>query len=926
MEKYIRLALGAAILGGICSFWLFGQTNADDPDSKPDHQIYLPLVTTNDNARNVNNITANSIPIALVNSTGGRIDNFTFFIPFAADLLDDQFEVGLSDTSPPPRPPSLLNNPIVMVISIAVDREGSLIFYDHWEDGLEANLTQPTQSSTEIWGDDNPANGIPPGFTRDLLASAALPNDDVITLRNTVELPRDPTFSCGVTRVFCADGGDVLTSEGGAVAVSITFWTAPPGPGPLFTDAWELYPTNRWGTLYQIPIGENLAGTGPNQRPGFEVVGLNVQAAEDNTEVQLDLNADGIFEETKILNEGEQWAKLGTEVGIGPESVLVGATVKSSAPVQVHVVAANPQSRYEMRGFTMVPVDQLTNDYLSPRSSDGDFWLYNPNPDNLAVRVETSIAAPTTIVITGNTTIKYPPAGLSSATGIRFTATAQDHSFYVLAAFDEQDTQDWGYAVLPFNRLDTQSLVGLGLGNVNVPPDGDESPVYVTAARDTTIFVDYDNDGFDPTEDRAFAVSALEEQSITDVDHNLTGAFLFTADNTPFATVWGQRQDASPALPSIDAGTGIVPLPSLLLQKTFRVSDDVDCNGTVNIGDTILFKLQYFNQTVRPINNVVIVDDLPPSVSYLPHTTLLNGGPFPDNISGTPFALDEGGYNLGLIGALGTGVFTFQVTIRQDGIDIVNKADVRSDELTLEDSVAIFTARQAQPPLYRITQTLTDPADGIASNGEPVTFNLTITNTSSVPITRFPLRYTFNPVHLIFREATPGVDNISPGQLDWNDLTDMLGDIEPGAALSLTIRFRVRDDLPPSVTDISSEAIGSGGELSDGTILPICSAKALVSTQPEEFPTVTPTPSRTPMPTPTKTPDNPPPTSTPIPPPATPIAYVPQVTATVFPVTFLPETGAREAFSDKWTSISGRVLLILGVIVAVGSYLGKKQR
>lgn len=919
MKKYIRLALGAAILGGICSFWLFGQSNADDPNSKPGYQIYLPFVTRNDGATNADNITANPIPIAQVNSNGGRIDNFTFFIPYPADILDDQFETALSDNNPPPRPPSLINNPIETIISIAVDREGSIIYYDHWEDGLEANLTQPTQSSTEVWGDDNPANGIPPGFARDLLARPNVPNDSVITLRNIIDLPRDKN-------VLRYDGGDVLTSEGGPIAVSLTFWTAPPGPGPLFTDAWELYPTNRWGTEYRIPIGEDLAGVGPNQRTGFEVVGLNVQAAEDNTEVQLDLNADGIFEETKILNEGEQWTKLGTEVGIGPESVLVGATVKASAPVQVHVVSANPQSRYEMRGFTMVPVDQLTNDYLSPRSSDGDFWLYNPdkNPNGaLTVRVETSIAAPTTILIPPNSTIKYPPQGLSAATGMRFTSPDQ-RPFYVLAAFDEHDAQDWGYAVLPFNRLATQSLVGLGLGNVNVPPDGDESPIYVSAAKDTTIFVDYDNDGI---VDARFAVPALAEVAITAPNHNMTGAFLFTDDSTPFATVWGQRQDAPPALPSIDAGAGIVPLPSLLLQKTFRVDDDVDCNGTVNIGDIILFKLQYFNQTVRPINNVVIVDDLPSSVSYILNTTRLNGNPFPDNSSGSPFVLDEGGYHLGEVGPLGTGVFTFQVTIKQDGIDIVNKANVRSDELTLEDSVAIFTARQAQPPLYRITQTLTDPPDGIVSNGQPITFSLAITNTSNITITRFPLQYTFNPEHLNFRNAIPKVDTVGSGQLNWNDLTDSSGDLGPGAVVNLTINFRVRNDLPPSVTDISSEAIGSGGELNDGTILPNCSAKALISTKPEEVPTVTPTSTPAPTPTSTKPPDNPPPpsSSTPIPP-ATSIANVPQATSTVFPVNFLPETGIKEARYRIVAWKSQLLLLALAGLAAMALlYLGKRR-
>lgn len=920
MKKYIRLALWAAILGGVSSLWMLGQSRADDPNSKSGNQIYLPLVMGRGDATHAtHNITSDYVQLIQAPASGqggGRIDAFTFFIPFPTDILDDLFETSLSDNNPPNRPPSLINNPIVTIISIAIDREGSIIYYDHWEDGLEANLTQPTQASTEIWGDNNPANGIPPGFTTDLLARPGVANDSVITLRNTVDLPRDKN-------VLRYDGGDVLTSEGGPVAVSITFWTAPPGPGPLFTDAWELYPTNRWGTLYRIPIGENLAGTGPNQRPAFEVVGLNVQAAEDNTTVELDLNADGIFEQKKILNEGEQWTKLGTEVGIGPDSVLVGATVKSSAPVQVHVFAANPPSRYEMRGYTMVPVDDVTNDYLTPRSSDGDFWLYNPDSKDLQVRVETSITAPITITIPPQKTIKYPEIGLSAATATRFTSIDK-RPFYVLAAMSPVDLQDWGYALLPFNRLATQSLVGLGLGNVNEPPNGDQSPVYVSAAKNTTIFVDYNNDG---VVDANFSVPALAEVAITAPNHNMSGAFLFTDDGTPFAAVWGQRKDAPPALPSIDAGTGITPLPSLLLQKTFKVTDDVDCNGTVNIGDIIQFKLQYFNQTVRPIHNVVVVDDLPPSIAYVPHTTLLNGNPLPDNSSGSPFALDTPGYPVGDVVPLGTGVFTFQATIKQDGIAIVNKARAHSDELTLEDSVAIFTSRQARPPLYQITQTLIDPPDGIASPGTTLTFNLAITNTSSFTITHFPLQYTYNPTYLTFRDASPGVDRVSSGQLNWDDLANKFKDWGPGVAVNLTIRLRVKNNLPPSVNELSSEAIGSGGQLDDGTVLPICRAKALVSTKPGGTPTVTPTTTPTPTPTltptPTQPPDNPPPTSTPIPPAATP---APQAASTVLPVTLLPETGIRETRQESFLWNSPFLWLALtGLGVAGLLYWGQRR-
>ena len=92
----------------------------------------------------------------------------------------------------------MIGDDIETTISIAVHRTGSIIFYDHWEDGLELNLTVPVQSTTEIWGDDNPNNGIPPNFATDVLNSG-----DVLILRNVVELDaagrRDPAASSSTT-------------------------------------------------------------------------------------------------------------------------------------------------------------------------------------------------------------------------------------------------------------------------------------------------------------------------------------------------------------------------------------------------------------------------------------------------------------------------------------------------------------------------------------------------------------------------------------------------------------------------------------------------------------------------------------------------------------------------------------------------------
>ncbi|HPG01057.1 MAG TPA: hypothetical protein PLE77_13435, partial [Kiritimatiellia bacterium] len=57
----------------------------------------------------------------------------------------------------------------------------TVIFFDQWEDGYEGNITSPTQATTEVWGDGNAGNGIPPGFAQDYVNAG-----DYISLTNTM--------------------------------------------------------------------------------------------------------------------------------------------------------------------------------------------------------------------------------------------------------------------------------------------------------------------------------------------------------------------------------------------------------------------------------------------------------------------------------------------------------------------------------------------------------------------------------------------------------------------------------------------------------------------------------------------------------------------------------------------------------------------
>lgn len=804
-----------------------------------------------------------------------QINDFTFFVPYPADLLDDQFDAAQSA--------NFISVDIVTTISIAVQRDGSIIYYDHWEDGLEAEITSPTQPSTQVWGDGNPANGAPPNIPSDVLVAR-----DVIAPQNVVPVPRNPAD-------FYFDGGDKIVSLGGPIAVTLAVWPDDPGSGILFAGAWELYPTSRWDTSYVIPVGQNV----PRPNGSFATVGLNVQAVEDGTSVQLDLNADGTFENTIVLDHGKQFTQV-----LG---VMAGAQVLASDPVQVHILTGDPDSTYEARAYTMLPRSQWADDYLAPRSSDGDFWLYNPDPADLEVLVQT-VTGTTTVIIPANGTARYPPLPdpvLSSPTGVRFTST-DGRPFYGLAALDETDDQDWGYALLPTYNLTTQALIGWAPGNNNVPPDGDESRVYVTAVTTTTVFVDYDKDG---TIDASFPVPALAEVPITDPnDHDMTGALYTAGDNSvPFMAVWGQDQGAPPALPSIDVGTNIVPLPSLSIQKTYTPIENKDGCGPVNWGDTIRFELRAYNNSINPIFNAVVEDQLPETVTYVPGSTIRGGSPIPDDSSGTPFPLDEGGYGVGTVDPLGTVFFTYEAKINEGAEQVENWAQIVSPGVTTPDPSGAEV--RIHETILDIETTLIDPLDGRLNQvGQAITFSQIITNTGVVTIAVLPLQDTFDETHFTFRNASLPPDITASGVITWNNLTLFGVDLVPGDSISLLVSF-VLDQIPSVLTSTFKSLI-EVPRSSDGERLQCGTGEAVVYfATPTSTATSTSTSTATTTATTTGTPVTVTSTAT-----ATPTG-TPPITVTATPaVTFLPETGVSHPTMIPVGFLAA--LPVLGLLVA----------
>ncbi|NNE28745.1 MAG: hypothetical protein HKN16_03875, partial [Saprospiraceae bacterium] len=439
-------------------------------------------------------------------------------------------------------------DPIVSYNSVGIVETGSTINYDHWEDGYEVNIGFPLQATTEIWGDGNIGNGMPPGYVVDVLNAG-----DIIVLQSNVVSTTRGT-------VIDFDGGDKMASRGN-LAVTRLAW--PTGPGTFFAGALEIYPTISWGTQFEVPVGED-----ENVNDMFDYVGAVIMAFEDNTSISIDVDADGTPDIVQTLNEGDSRLVDG--------ALNAGATINASAGVQVHLITGHICASYETRWFTLQPVQNWSDSYFNPvatQQGSGDandptyVHLYNPNNFGITVSWETESGAQSDINIGANDVAdREVPEG----EGSHFFTTTGD-VFYAIATIDSEDSElvhDWGFAILPESQLTGQiTMVGFAPGeNPTMTPSGSNtSPIWITPgypagssfSGPVTICIDYNGDGGPLNDlngtpyDASRVVNELGMLTIYDPDGDQTGMRIWVCDGSDAVIAGAYGQD-----PSTSGGSG----------------------------------------------------------------------------------------------------------------------------------------------------------------------------------------------------------------------------------------------------------------------------------------------------------------------------------------------------------------------------------
>ncbi len=573
-----------------------------------------------------------------------------FYLPYPEDQAFNAFKAIFPNNVSCDYSTSIPNvaAPLRCYISISPFLNSTIVYYDQWEDGYETEITTPTQASTKIWGDSNPANGIPPGFATDIInAGQAVILQNNINPSNLLLVDYDGRDRIGVSK---------------PVSVTKSNWAT--GSETLLAGTMLVYPTADWGTFFKLPLGENVN----TSIQSFSYSGFSVMAQKAGTLVNIDANADGSFETNVTLGKGEAYHVNG--------GVQKGARIQSSLPVQVYMTTGDYCDIYENRWFNIPSLDRWGNSYFGPVSGlDKLYLIYNPNTTSITIKRKNSTGNMTDQVIAAN--------AVATTTGIAntgFKFYSQDGSpFLVLAMSDASASSnasnrnfDWGSTLLPETELNQQVIVGWAPGHdPNYNSSENSAPVWVSVSNaqgsslntSAKVCVDFDGDGtgsftdsYGRGYDTELNLAPLVSQKVYDPDGDQTNMLLFVCDgsNALISAVWGEDAlTASPGSPGLDMGNGIPGIETFYAYKTGNLFTDVNSNGMYNIGDVVQFKIGVVNQGLVQNSGSYNVQDLLPSyVTYVAGSTQLTK---PGNIvsaiadnGSTTFPLDEGGTNVSL--------------------------------------------------------------------------------------------------------------------------------------------------------------------------------------------------------------------------------------------------------------------------------------
>ena len=565
------------------------------------------------------------------------------------------------------------------IVAFTATMDGQVIYYDHWEDGYEADLLNPVQSTTEIIGNGDNSDGQPPGDPADLLATGetvSLVSDGSGTGRNAYV----PSLVGTRGTVIRYDGGDRIISSGGPINIIHANY---PQDGSWIGGAWELYAvrTLEQNLRYRVPVGidDYVNATSPFSE--FQSVFLQISAPEDNTTIVVDNGTDRV---DFTLQMGETFSSEGfineTARADLQIDILSGTTIYASTPIQAGIITAGPGT-FQSRFFQLIPEVVYGTDYISPVPSLGgtqtELYLFNPSSTDIQVTAWDSStgAGGDTFTIPGDSAVAYSDVvGPVPASAVRLQSSSL---FWGIGSGDSGDTAyDWGYSLIPQQFYDRDMTSAWAPGSLTLT--NNYSPLYIAPTVDGTVFqFDVDGDGtFDQIDTNGdgvvdagpYTADVLDYIRVFDTDNDQSG--IRVVANDPFISAYGADPSQGNAAGNLDWGYTVLPLSASFLDPVITIQKDAAPVSLPFSGGTVVFTLTASSYNHGPVTNVDIVDNLPPGWNYTANTayvTYPDGDTYPVEpaISGQTLTWD-------LSQSLSVGqnlIVTFEATIAQGAFD-----------------------------------------------------------------------------------------------------------------------------------------------------------------------------------------------------------------------------------------------------------------
>ena len=478
-----------------------------------------------------------------------------------------------------------VGNAMHAVISITASTDGTIVNYDHWENGY----------------------GTP---------------DETVTLNtgqnHIFESANIPTSPRGTGTYY--DGGDRISVIGGPAAVSRASW--PESPGVVMATGFELLPVQALRTTFEMPAGTDLnQNTRDLPFADFQRVVLMVQSVVDNNAITI-YQPDGttvIWSGT--LNKGESVTSTALQ------NVLKGTSVVGSGRIQVQFLTgrAVTGTGSQINGYSGIPTTLWSNRYHSPTpsfvptatNSRTDIYLFNPNPAAITVSYQDSTSGsftidPDELVSFRAETGHYVPVN----SGVSFTGTGTFWGFSEVGT--GFDTFDWGGILIPDEFARSNYVIGWAPGSLDLSQN--YSAVYVMAlGQNTTVNVDYNQD---QAIDQSYNLSFPQLQRITDAsDRDMTGARIWGTDSLVMTFGEISGSPTNQASPALDLGYTVIPLVDEFTDAVLSLEKSVSAD-TAGIGQSMTFSLlvSAYNYAVTGVD---VTDYLPPQWQYAANSAII---------------------------------------------------------------------------------------------------------------------------------------------------------------------------------------------------------------------------------------------------------------------------------------------------------------